>query len=574
MIHSIIILLIVLIIFVILNNLLTSNENFTSSTNKIYNYLIIGSGPAGLQTAYFLKKYNEDYIIIEKSNNSGSFFNKFPIHRKLISINKVNTGSDNKEFNLRHDWNSLLSDDDSLLFKNYSQDYYPNADVMVNYLNDFKNKNDLNVLFNTNVIKINKINDIFEIQTSKGTFKCKNLIVATGLFKSNKSTKFDDVILYSDLKSDKEKFKNKNILIIGQGNSAFETANYLNDVAAFIHVVGKGALKFAWQTHYPGHLRAINNDFLDTYQLKSQNGLINFKKNQDIMISKKNNKYYLFGMESENSGENNSLENQSEKSVDNNSFDLGNINSLIEDLDGQKGYDYVIDCTGFNIDNSIFGNIKPLTNGKVPLLKSNFESKNVSHLYFAGVLSQEISYKKSSSAFVHGFRYLIKSMVKINTNNIEKIKINSQSELVNKILDRLNNSSGLYQMFNCLCDIVIIENNTIYYIEELPIKYVLENYVTKYNKIIIIKLDYGNYGGTIENKNDLGNSSYVFGVDRAIGSSKEKAHLSDFIHPIFILYINHNETSTFHLSENLLFEFKLKDTHIKPLQNFIKKSLS
>ena len=561
MIHTIIILLIIFIIFVILNNSLTNYENFTSSTNKIYNYLIIGAGPAGLQTAYFLKKYNEDYIVIEKSNNSGSFFHKFPIHRKLISINKVNTGSDNKEFNLRHDWNSLLSDDDSLLFKNYSQDYYPNADVMVNYLNDFKNKNDLNVIYNTNVNKINKINDLFEIQTSKGTFKCKNLIVATGLFTSNKSTKFDDVILYSDLTSDKEKFKNKNILIIGQGNSAFETANYLNDVAAFVHVAGKGALKFAWQTHYPGHLRAVNNDFLDTYQLKSQNGLINFKKNEDIMISKKNNKFYIFGM-------------QSEKSIENNSFDLGNINSLIEDLEGQKGYDYVIDCTGFNMDNSIFGNIKPLTNGKVPLLKPNFESKNINHLYFAGVLSQEISYKKSSSAFIHGFRYLVKSMVKINTNNIQKIKINNQTELVNKILDRLNTSSALYQMFDCLCDIVIKENNTIYYIEELPIKYVLENYIPKYNKVIIIKLNYGNYGGTIENKNDLGNSSYVFGVDRAIGSVKEKAHLSDFLHPIFILYENHNETSTFHLSENLLFEFKLKETHIKPLQNFIKNSLS
>lgn len=561
MIHTIIILLIIFIIFVILNNSLTNYENFTSSTNKIYNYLIIGAGPAGLQTAYFLKKYNEDYIVIEKSNNSGSFFQKFPIHRKLISINKVNTGSNNKEFNLRHDWNSLLSDDDSLLFKNYSQDYYPSADVMVNYLNDFKNKNDLNVLYNTNVNKINKINDLFEIQTSKGTFKCKNLIVATGLFKSNKSTKFDDVILYSDLTSDKEKFKNKNILIIGQGNSAFETANYLNDVAAFVHVAGKGALKFAWQTHYPGHLRAVNNDFLDTYQLKSQNGLINFKKNEDIMISKKNNKFYLFGM-------------QSEKSIENNSFDLGNINSLIEDLEGQKGYDYVIDCTGFNMDNSIFGNIKPLTNGKVPLLKPNFESKNINHLYFAGVISQEISYKKSSSAFIHGFRYLVKSMVKINTNNIQKIKINNQTELVNKILDRLNTSSALYQMFDCLCDIVIVENNTIYYIEELPIKYVLENYVPKYNKVIIIKLNYGNYGGTIENKNDLGNSSYVFGVDRAIGSVKEKAHLSDFLHPVFILYVNHNETSTFHLSENLLFEFKLKETHIKPLQNFIKNSLS
>ena len=103
----------------------------------MYQYIIIVAGPAGLQTAYFLQKYKKNYIILEKNNIVGSFFKKYPIHRKLISINKVYTGNNNKDFNLRHDWNSLLSDDDSLLFKNYTKDYFPNADIMVKYLHDF-----------------------------------------------------------------------------------------------------------------------------------------------------------------------------------------------------------------------------------------------------------------------------------------------------------------------------------------------------------------------------------------------------------------------------------------------------
>lgn len=49
----------------------------------------------------------------------GNFFARYPRHRKLISINKRNTGRTNKEFNMRHDWNSLLSDDESLLVGNY-----------------------------------------------------------------------------------------------------------------------------------------------------------------------------------------------------------------------------------------------------------------------------------------------------------------------------------------------------------------------------------------------------------------------------------------------------------------------
>ena len=51
----------------------------------------------------------------------GSFFSTYPRHDKLISLNKRHTGQKNKEFNLRHDWNSLLSDDESLLMKHYSK---------------------------------------------------------------------------------------------------------------------------------------------------------------------------------------------------------------------------------------------------------------------------------------------------------------------------------------------------------------------------------------------------------------------------------------------------------------------
>ena len=80
-------------------------------------YCVIGAGPGGLQMGYFLQRANRDYIIFERSNTTGSFFVKYPRHRKLISINKIYTGKTNKEFNLRHDWNSLISDDESLLMK-------------------------------------------------------------------------------------------------------------------------------------------------------------------------------------------------------------------------------------------------------------------------------------------------------------------------------------------------------------------------------------------------------------------------------------------------------------------------
>ena len=44
------------------------------------------------------------------------------------------SGKTNKEFNMRHDWNSLLSDDDSLLMTRYSKKFFPDADDLVSFL--------------------------------------------------------------------------------------------------------------------------------------------------------------------------------------------------------------------------------------------------------------------------------------------------------------------------------------------------------------------------------------------------------------------------------------------------------
>ena len=38
----------------------------------------------------------------------------------------------------------------------------------------------------------------------------------------------------------------------------------------------------------------------------------------------------------------------------------------------------------------------------------------------AGTLMQYISWKKSSGAFVHGFRYLVRSLIRMETDNLKK----------------------------------------------------------------------------------------------------------------------------------------------------------
>ena len=87
---------------------------------------------------------------------AGSFFLQYPRHGKLISINKRHTGKTNKEFNLRHDWNSLLSADEKLLFRHFSRDFFPHKSDLYQYMNAYKKRWSLNVKFETDVVDITR----------------------------------------------------------------------------------------------------------------------------------------------------------------------------------------------------------------------------------------------------------------------------------------------------------------------------------------------------------------------------------------------------------------------------------
>jgi len=64
-------------------------------------FCVIGAGPAGVQMGQHLSEAGASYVVLEKSHAPGAFFEKFPIHGQLISINKKATGGSNPEFNLR-----------------------------------------------------------------------------------------------------------------------------------------------------------------------------------------------------------------------------------------------------------------------------------------------------------------------------------------------------------------------------------------------------------------------------------------------------------------------------------------
>jgi thioredoxin reductase len=414
--------------------------------------LIIGAGPSGIQLGYFMSKYNINYLIVEQNKNCGSFFEKYPHSKELISLNKIYTGQNDPDFNLRHDWNSLLNDED-FLFKNYSKELYPNSDDLKKYLNAFSEKFNINIIFNQKISKIEKNNKLFYLfEGDQIKYTCVKLIIATGLSKKVMPKFLNDnddrIIHYSDFPNNYfmdlnnlNEFNNKHVVFIGAGNSAFELANLLLNNCATITIISKNKLfeNSNMITKYSGSLRMKYLKVLDSFYLKSQvaileNNINPYEQISSINIINDNLVFYISNTQTTTQ------------------------NTRILQVPGKIFK--VICCTGTKFDDSIFNfEIEKTVNDKFPKIDHKYQSSNIENLYFIGNLMHSKDYKISSGGFIHGFRYLIKLFTHINYNLPFKCKIfefngslDIYEQLAKYILYRINTSSDLYQMHSVLCD--------------------------------------------------------------------------------------------------------------------------
>ncbi|MGY2061246.1 NAD(P)-binding domain-containing protein, partial [Nocardia gipuzkoensis] len=250
---------------------------------------------------------------------------------------------------------------------------------------------------------------------------------------------------YATVPVDPEEFVDQRVLIIGKGNSAFETADNLIAHAAVIHVVGRSSIRLAWKTHYVGHLRAVNNNFLDTYELKSQNAVLD---GEVLSIERDGDGY----------------------TVD---VSFARADEVVKRL----RYDRVIACTGFRFDASLFDDdIRPrlVIEDRFAELNPAYESVNVPGLYFAGTIMQQRDFKKSTTGFIHGFRYAVRALGHIlderhHDRPWPRRSLESTAEaLTDAVVARVNRTSALWQMFGVLGDVLLVPSTgPVSYLEEV-----------------------------------------------------------------------------------------------------------
>lgn len=588
---------------------LTSSASGLHGCNNTlsHEYCVLGAGPAGLQMGYFLSRSQRDYIILERNAGPGSFFNIYPRHRKLISINKIYTGRRNKEFNLRHDWNSLLSDRPDLLFQRISQELYPSADDFPHYLSVFEKELGLKVKYGADIGRI-KASDFnghqgYVLTDQKGvSYKCRVLLMSTGLWVPQQvDFRGSDLVEgYESIPTDPEEFKDQAVLILGKGNSAFETAQSILSRASRIHLYSPSPVRLAWQTHYVGDLRAVNNELLDTYQLKSLDGLVEGRL-EDIAIVHRG----------KDGGKRRAAKKRNPTSTKRNEPLYLTLTELLDDQNGtniskvtgqnlpgyhtdnfslRQPYDRVIRCLGFRFNFSIFdGSARPpqssSARGRLPGVTAWYEGRGTPNMFVLGTAAHSRDYRMSAGGFIHGFRYTVRAVHKIleqRYHNIAWPTINLPiSQLQSWILRRVNEASGTYQMFGVLVDIILLHGSHCEYLEEFPLQALpqlsaLSGRSISDHGLLVLVMQYGL------------NQTDTLGPGRA-ESEWTKAWKSNFLHPVLYYYKTlptdkdmrqrpvgwplPRPEAVHHMVEDFLTEWDQPISHSQPLRRFLEHCL-
>jgi thioredoxin reductase len=501
-------------------------------------YVIVGAGPAGLQLAHFLNRAGHEFVVLEAGETAGGFFDRFPRHRTLLSLNKRFNIFPEEDFNLRHDWNSLLSDVPGFKFGNYSDALYPDAADYVRYLRDFAETLSDRIQYEAQVVRVTAgPGGTFDVHLRSGAgYRCDRLIMATGAVAPYIPDDIDGIehaVGYEDHSLDPAEYQGKTVGIIGSGNSAFEVANHLAGHAAMVHVLVRSRIRHAWETHFPGDLRSINNTILDMYQLKSMHATVGDRL--ESIVPNPNGGFDVA------------------VAVDVPHWDPPGTFRV------PRHYDKVIRCTGWRyLDLDLFApECRPQADptGRYPVLSSTWES-TVPGLYFIGTAMQARG-RAAATPFIHGFRYNIRCLFHLLQERYHHVSLPHRrfpagtpedlAALAIGIINRVSTAASIFQQFGVLADAVVFDGEEARLYTALPLDHLFEHTAFTDATMVVVTLEYGfsKYPRTLST------------LDFLTPKDPRHTECGAFLHPVFRLYRQAELVTELHFNESLLIRYDL-----------------
>ena len=135
-----------------------------------FHTIIIGGGQAGLSVSYHLKLEGRDHIVLEQAAQAA---NAWRNHRwDSFTLNNPN-------------WQSQLR---GAGIPGKDPDGFLSRDELVSYLEEYIQQNRLPIRYETRVFTVREVADGYAVETTAGTFRAKNVVVATGVCQPCNST--------------------------------------------------------------------------------------------------------------------------------------------------------------------------------------------------------------------------------------------------------------------------------------------------------------------------------------------------------------------------------------------------
>lgn len=173
--------------------------------NPIFDCIVIGAGIAGTTASIYLKRAGLKILLLEKKAIGGQIINTSEIEN----------------------YPTILSTD-GFTFSNHLKKQLENLNIQIQY---------------EEVIDI-KNNEIKEVITNKNTYFTKNIIIATGRIPRKLQIEHADQLLGKGISycatCDGFFYKNKDVAVLGGGNSSLEAAIYLSRLCHQVTIINRG----------------------------------------------------------------------------------------------------------------------------------------------------------------------------------------------------------------------------------------------------------------------------------------------------------------------------------------------
>jgi cation diffusion facilitator CzcD-associated flavoprotein CzcO len=184
--------------------------------------IVVGAGSAGLAAAVALLEQGFETTVIERSASVGSSWRSR--YREL----RLNS------------WRPMSKLQGRRMPRAYGR--YPARDDVVEYLDRFALEHRVRIRFETQLLRVERDRQHWRLLTDTGQMRCRYLIIATGwdavpvLPAWPGRTTFVPELIHSSEFRGAQRYRDRNVLVVGAGNSGFDIASHLVKAGARVTV--------------------------------------------------------------------------------------------------------------------------------------------------------------------------------------------------------------------------------------------------------------------------------------------------------------------------------------------------